>query len=96
MPKYKCQSCEIELPICGDAICPCGGDLVPIEILRVDIPLAYPQLFPPAKITHDEWCDRKREDMCESGDCDQCEIAFNAGASIGRAPDKQDQRDKHL
>ena len=88
--KYKCQSCGCEYNVCGDAICSCGGDLAPMEMPRVEIPLAYPTLFTQPKITHDEWCDRKREDTCESGDCIMCKKAFDAGSIIGKVPDKQE------
>ncbi len=87
MTKYKCQSCDIILPICGDGICPCGGDLVPHnEIKAPEIPLAYPELFKPTPLTHDEWCPNgcEREIKCDSGHCEICEIAYNSGVNGGK------------
>jgi hypothetical protein len=73
----------------------CGGLLCLIEMPRVDIPLNYPQLFHPPKITWDQWCTGDVERNCDSGDCIMCEKAFEAGASIGRVLDKEGLYDTH-
>lgn len=82
--KHRCNSCGTVFGIIGDGICSCGGILEPVPELKApEIPLHYPELFHPPKITHDEYCQEKFE--CEFGRCDDCERIFKDGAQRGKA-----------